>query len=138
MNTPLNHPGIEMTLIVDPASVDGKLCAYEEKTDVNSGPPLHIHHRQHEIFQVLEGQYRFFLEGEERLLGPGQTAVVRPGQTHAFKAVSPHGARMRFDLIPALKSTEFFAMLPQVIKDGGDVPALFRQFDSELVGPPLS
>lgn len=138
MSSPLKHPGIAMILIIDPDSVDGKLCAYEERTDCHGGPPLHVHHRQHEIFHVLEGQYRFQVEGEERLLGPGDTTVVRPGQAHAFKAVSSQGGRMRFDLIPALTSREFFEALPQVIAAGGDLPALFRQYDSELVGPPLS
>ncbi|MBZ0167310.1 MAG: hypothetical protein K8I00_10940, partial [Candidatus Omnitrophica bacterium] len=65
------------------------------------------------------------------------TVVVAPGQTHAFQAVSSQGGKMRFDHIPALKSKEFFAKLPLIIRQGGDLGAFFQQYDSQLMGPPL-
>lgn len=137
MTSPIRHSGVEMQLILDPDDSDGQVCAYLERTDFEAGPPLHVHHKQYEIFHVLEGKYRFQVDGAEKVLGPGETAVVSPGQTHAFQAVSPQGAKMRFDLIPALKAKEFFSGLPDVIIQGGDLATFFEKYDSQLMGPPL-
>lgn len=138
MTTSLKHPGVEMTLLLGPDQTNGQVCAYVELTDFQAGPPRHIHQHQYELFHVLEGKYHFSLDGEEQILGPGETVVVAPGQTRAFKAVGWPGAKMRFDLVPALHSKDFFARLPRIIRQGGDLGAFFQHDDSQLVGAPLS
>lgn len=138
MGESLKHPGIEMQCVVSGKDTNGQVCSYIEKTDYMAGPPRHIHYGQYEIFYVLEGQYRFVGGKEEQVLGPGESLVIPPGQEHAFQAISKDGAKMRFDLLPALKSEEFFEGLSDVIAQEKDIAAYFGSYDSELTGPPLS
>ena len=57
-------------------------------------PPLHVHHRQDEVFHILEGEVRFRV-GETDVIGrPGQTLVGPAGTPHSFRVLSPGGARM--------------------------------------------
>jgi len=51
-------------------------------------PPAHVHHREEELFLILEGQYRFFVNGEWiEDIGPGSVVFLPRGVTHTFQVV---------------------------------------------------
>jgi len=53
-----------------------------------SGPPLHIHQNEDEIFEVLEGNVRFVCEGEMFDAPVGTSVVIPKGARHTWKNTS--------------------------------------------------
>lgn len=72
-------------------------------------PPEHLHPRQEERFEVLEGTVRVVVDGEERTHATGDAFVVPPGTPHRMTADAP--ARVRWEVRPALRTAEFFERL---------------------------
>ena len=64
-------------------------------------PPEHLHPRQDEHFEVLEGTMRAIVGGTERSYGPGEP--------HQMASEGP--ARVRWEVRPALRTAEFFERL---------------------------
>jgi quercetin dioxygenase-like cupin family protein len=57
----------------------------ENVTQPGAGPPMHVHHRQDEVFTVLAGRLGYQKAGEpERFAGPGETVAFRAGEPHRF------------------------------------------------------
>ncbi|MGI4942439.1 MAG: cupin domain-containing protein [Janthinobacterium lividum] len=52
-----------------------------------SEPPPHIHHREHELFYILEGTIEFFCEGYESsfVVGQGETVFLPQAKAHAMR-----------------------------------------------------
>ena len=45
-----------MTIKATAATTAGDLCLIETTAPIGHGPPLHVHHDEHEAFYVLEGE----------------------------------------------------------------------------------
>ena len=138
---PLPALGIEARILAPGAATGGQLAMLEETTAPGKGPPLHVHHRQTEIFRFLEGEYELAV-GELRYLATaGAAAIVPPGVPHTFRNVGATPARLLFILTPALEAEAFFAALAAATAVGKPDPAvlaeLAKRFGTEFVGPPL-
>jgi quercetin dioxygenase-like cupin family protein len=73
----------------------------EEVSPPGGGPPPHIHHREDEIFCVLEGDYEF-LVGERTIRAGAGSVVYGPRNVpHTFKNVGNTSARMLAFVTPA-------------------------------------
>ena len=68
----------------------------------------HIHQRQEESFEVLEGLIRLRCRGEESVRGPGETVVVPAGSPHAWAPDGDKGARVRITFTPGAGIEQFF------------------------------
>jgi glyoxylate utilization-related uncharacterized protein len=79
-------------------------------------PPTHLHPRQEERFEVLEGEINVLLDGQRRTLGTGDTLLVPPGTPHQMWADKP--ARQRWETRPALETERFFETLWGMQQDG--------------------
>ena len=64
---------------VDGAETDGRLSVVESLARVGNMPPLHVHHREDEVFHVLEGHITLHLPGEQIELEAGSTAARAQG-----------------------------------------------------------
>ena len=64
-------PDEQMVIRVHSKDVDGAFTIIEVDAPPFSGPPLHYHKDREEIFEVLEGRFRFYSGGEEFEVGPG-------------------------------------------------------------------
>lgn len=74
------------------AGADG-ISVIEHWMPFGEAPPLHVHHREDEIFHIIEGQMRFQV-GERELIGrAGETVLAPKGIPHAFRVESMLGAR---------------------------------------------
>jgi hypothetical protein len=51
-------------------------------------PPLHVHHREDEVFHVLAGRLTLHLPGEYVELGAGDTFVAPRGVPHVYRVES--------------------------------------------------
>ncbi len=71
-------------------------------------PAEHIHLRQEESFEVLDGRIRVRCRGEESVCGPGESIVVPAGSPHAWAPDGDQGARVRLTFTPGADIEEFF------------------------------
>jgi quercetin dioxygenase-like cupin family protein len=63
----------------------------------------HVHPRQSERFEVLEGRLGMQVAGAERVLKPGDVATVVPGTPHRFWNAGEDEARFLCEVRPALE-----------------------------------
>ena len=72
-------------------------------------PPAHLHPKQDERFEVLEGTMRAVVDGEEGVYSAGEAFEVPAGTPHQMAAEGP--TRTRWEVRPALRTAEFFERL---------------------------
>lgn len=141
LRIPLSDLGIEQRVLASAAATTGQLAMLEETTQPGKGPPLHVHHRQTELFRFLEGEYELVVGGRRYVAAAGAFAMVPPGIPHAFRNIGPTPARLLFILTPALGGEAFFTELATAMAHGRPDPAalaeLAQRHGTEIVGPPL-
>jgi mannose-6-phosphate isomerase-like protein (cupin superfamily) len=65
-------------------------------------PPLHVHRREDEVFQILEGEIEFHLAGQPPARALPGTCVCAPrGVPHTYRVVSDVPARTLVTVVPA-------------------------------------
>lgn len=120
---------------------DGALSVFIEEVPSQTGPPMHIHHREHETFVILEGDVRFHCDGEETVLGPGGVIMIPPGAPHTFKNVGEGTARVAITLVPGGAEGFFKAVEEEPLVPPDDMPRIAEiaaDYGLEFAGPPLS
>lgn len=93
--------------------------------------PLHVHHADDEAWYVLEGSLGF-IRGDEQIEAPAGSAVLVPRSVaHTFWNATD-GKRTRYLIVMTPKIA---ALVDALHEPGGrgDLPGLFRRFDSELL-----
>src|SRR3954467_1643856 len=108
-------------------------------------PGVHIHPKQEEKFEVLQGTMKFRYGMKKIVAEAGETVVVPPGKVHDFANAGDDTARVRVTITPALKMEEMFetnvtlANEGKVMKSGMPKPvelALFvRAHKNEVQAP---
>jgi uncharacterized protein YndB with AHSA1/START domain len=71
----------------------------------------HVHTRQSERFEVIEGTLRLVVDGREHLLGPGETMEIPAGTPHRQLAGGEGQGRVRITVRPAGRTLEFIELL---------------------------
>jgi hypothetical protein len=90
--------------------MDERLLEMEASYTGEAGmPPEHLHPRQAERFEILEGSMRAIVGGEERVFEAGESFEVPVGTPHQMAAEGP--TRMKWEVQPALRTAEFFERL---------------------------
>jgi quercetin dioxygenase-like cupin family protein len=125
--------GMRLRLIQTGDETDGELLEMEASYSGEAGmPPQHLHPKQVEHFEVVEGAMRTIVDGEERVYEAGQSFEVPAGTPHQMVAEGP--TRMRWEVRPALRTAEFFERLygsgPGSAQELGE--KFFAQFDEEF------
>src|SRR5262249_15578452 len=69
-------------------------------------PPEHLHPRQDERFEVLEGTVRAVVDGQERRYEAGDAFDIPARTPHQMAGAGP--ARVHWEVRPALRTAEFF------------------------------
>lgn len=125
---------------IRPEDTGGAFCVFEEEVEEGAGPPLHIHHNQHEMFTVLSGSVKFHCDGTEAVAEAGTTALIPPGARHAFKGIGPGTSRVLVMLSPGYGEGFFREAEKEGLssKDSADrVNELAAKYGVEFVGPPI-
>ena len=107
-----------------------------------SGPPLHIHHRQHETIFFIKGSYKVQLGDDVFRCEAGGFVHIPMGVRHAFMNVSDQPGECLVSFTPG-GTEKFFEEFAPVVRsqhppDPAKIAPIFAKFGWELVGPPLS
>jgi quercetin dioxygenase-like cupin family protein len=102
--------GMRLRLVQTGDETGGELLEMEATYSGEMGmPPEHLHPKQAERFEILEGSMRAIVDGEEKVYGQGESFEVPVGTPHRMAAEGP--TRMRWEVRPALRTAEFFERL---------------------------
>ncbi|MEP6495542.1 MAG: cupin domain-containing protein [bacterium] len=139
---PLNVVGERGLAKVRAADSGGQLCFFEFVAPPKSGPPLHRHSREDELFFVLEGEFVFQLDGVRHTVGPGGTVYSPRGVVHAYQNFTASDARLLIANFPGAFGVMFEEM-SAATPAGGMPPmdvleALHRKYGITTMGPPLA
>lgn len=119
----IHGPGVVLRVVRN----DGDLLEMDAQYEgAGLMPPEHLHPRQAEHFEVLEGEVRTIIDGVERTYRAGAAFDVPIATPHRMAAAGP--TRMRWQVRPALRTAEFFTRLY-----GGEAgPDLIAEFSDEI------
>jgi quercetin dioxygenase-like cupin family protein len=98
------------TFLATAEETGGEVLRFDARLGPGSFMPPHVHRRQEERFDVLEGEGEFLVGRRRRRVGPGDTLTVPARRAHAFRTLGG-SARLIAELRPALDTEELFAAL---------------------------
>jgi len=127
---------------VNGADTNGALDVFVLTIQQRSGPPLHIHHHQHETIHFLKGSYKVQLGDAVFHCEPGGFVYIPMGVRHAFLNVSDQPGECVITFSPG-GTDKFFEEFAPVVRaehtpDPAKIAQIFAKHGWELVGPPLS
>ncbi len=139
--------GNRFTLKLRSSETGGALSMLEVVAPVGTAPPLHTHHREAEVFMLLEGDLIYRAGGERFALKPGSSIFLPRGLPHAFRVVGNEPARflaMTFpggleELYEEIGRPAAAAGLPEPPTQD-EIAAWMKvspNYGMEIVGPPL-
>ena len=135
----VNILGIPMLIRIHGRDTGGILSAVESHDVPGGGPPPHIHHREDETFQILEGEYEFTV-GDKRILANKGTTIFAPrGIPHTYRYAGQLPGRLMCVITPAGFEGVFEAkgtLNPQQQQDIPRVFAIAKEFGLEILPPP--
>lgn len=135
----LNILGIPLFIRIHGRDTGGVLSVVESHDVPGGGPPPHIHHREDETFQIIEGDYEFTVGDKTILAKPGTTLFAPRGIPHTYRylgntpgklmcVITPSGFEGFFDEIGALNPQEQMN-IPRVME-------IAKKFGLEFLPPP--
>ena len=93
--------GDRYRFLVTGEQTGGAYAMFDFYVPSQHGPPPHVHHREDEVFYILEGEFDFHVAGQTYRLEPGQTIFGKRDIPHSFQCVSPTPGRMIVTVSPA-------------------------------------
>jgi len=89
-----------MTITATAQTTGGHLCLIETRAPVGHGPPLHIHHDEHEAFYILEGAMEIVCGDERYSASAGGFAFLPLGVPDTFRVTGGSPARFLTLAVP--------------------------------------
>jgi quercetin dioxygenase-like cupin family protein len=135
----VNILGIPMFIRVHGRDTGGTVSVVESHDVPGGGPPPHIHHREDETFQILEGEYEFVVGGKTILARPGTTLFAPRGIAHAYRYVGTTMGKLMCVITPSGFEgffEEIGAMSPQQQLDIPRVMEIAKKFGLEFLPLP--
>jgi quercetin dioxygenase-like cupin family protein len=136
---PVNVLGIPIFIRVRGSDTGGTLAIVESHDLPGGGPPPHIHQREDETFQVLEGEYEFMVGGKTMVAGPGTTLFAPRGVPHTYRYAGKNTGKLMVVLTPGGFENffeEINTLTPQQQQDIPRVLEIAKKFGLEILPPP--
>lgn len=116
----------------------GQLAVFEYLGKEKTGPVLHVHHHQDEIFSIIEGEYLFQVGSEQFTVSAGDTVFAPRGIPHTWIQLSSVGKQV-YAVQPAGKLEEMFVKLTELKGPPSEkvLQQIHRDAGLEVLGPPL-
>lgn len=137
----VNILGIPMLIRIHGRDSGGVLSVVESHDVPGGGPPPHIHHREDETFQILEGDYEFIVGGETIVAKPGTTLFAPRGVAHTYRYLGKNPGKLMCVITPSGFEgffEEIGAMSPQQQQDIPRVMEIAKKFGLEILPPPAA
>ncbi len=127
--------GFRLRLVRTAAETGGEVLEMEATYGGTGGmPPEHLHPRQVERFEVVEGAMQTIIGGVECEYGAGETFEVPAATPHRMGADVP--TRLRWEIRPALRTAELFERLhgegPDSARAAESIADFFGEFSDEI------
>ena len=130
--------GIPMVIRIHGRDTGGIVSAVESHDVRGGGPPPHIHHREDETFQIIEGDYEWTVGGKTFVAAKGSTVFAPRGVPHTYRYLGKSPGRLMCLITPA-GFEGFFedidALTGQQQQEISRVLEIARKYDLEI--PPL-
>ena len=97
----VNVLGIPMVIRIHGRDTGGVVSAVESHDVPGGGPPPHIHHREDETFQILEGDYEFNVGGKTFVAAKGTTIFAPRAVPHTYRYLGQTPGRLMCVITPA-------------------------------------
>lgn len=134
-------PGRELVFKLTGEDTGGALDYFICQVTPHGGPPLHVHHHQHETIHVLAGRFKVRTGDQEYTLEPGGFAYLPAGLPHAFLNLTDQPAELIIVFAPG-GGHKFFEELGPATRgatlDRDEIAGIFERHGMTLLGPPLS
>jgi quercetin dioxygenase-like cupin family protein len=126
-----------------------RISILEHRAPYSDSPPLHIHHTEDEIFQVLEGEFLFAVGEKEYQLKAGEMLLAPKGIPHQYLIKSAQGGRWTTTTVPGdferfvqviARPAERLNLPPAGVPSPEAVQKLSEiaaEYGIEIIGPPL-
>ena len=134
----VNILGIPMFIRLHGRDTDGAVAVVESHDVPGGGPPPHLHSREDETFQILEGDYEFTVGGKTILAGPGTTLFSPRGIPHAYRYLGQTAGKLMCLITPAGFEgffEEIGALSPPQQQDIPRVMEIAKKFGLEFLPP---
>lgn len=134
----LNVLGIPLVIRVHGRDTNGVVSVVESHDVPGGGPPPHIHHREDETFQILEGEYEWAVGGKTFIAQKGTTIFAPRGVPHTYRYLSKTPGRLMCVITPSGFEgffEEIGAMSPQQQQDIPRVMEIAKKFGLEILPP---
>jgi quercetin 2,3-dioxygenase len=124
---------------VSKKDTNNQLSIFEYTGLEKSGPPLHVHFAQDEVFQVTEGSYRFVVGEEQMQLNVGDTIFLPRNIPHTWIQLTDKG-KLTYLVQPAGTMEEFFRKMSALTRPPTPEEAqkIHKAHGMKVVGPPLT
>ena len=135
---PVNILGIPMLIRIHGRDTNGTVSVVESHDVPGGGPPPHIHHREDETFQILEGDYEWTVGGKTFIAQSGATIFAPRGVAHTYRYLGQTPGRLMCVITPAGFEgffEEIGAMSPQQQQDIPRVLEIAKKFGLEILPP---
>lgn len=134
----VNVIGNALKIRLHGSATGGVLSVFESIDQPGGGPPPHIHHREDETFQVLEGEYEFTCAGQTFIARVGATIFAPRGVPHSYRYVGQKPGRMMVTLTPA-GFEKFFEEVGALTPQQQEIPVVIeiaKKYGLEFLPPP--
>lgn len=117
----------------------GSAAMFEYIGTEKTGPSLHIHLKQDEIFYVAEGEFLFQVGDAKSTLTAGDSIFLPRKVPHTWLQLSDRG-KLIYWVTPAGKMEDFFLKMNSFTKPptAEEMHQIHIDYDMRTVGPPLS
>jgi quercetin dioxygenase-like cupin family protein len=135
----VNILGIPMVIRLHGQDTGGLVSVVESHDVPGGGPPPHIHRREDETFQVLEGEYEFLVDGKSIVAKKGATIFAPRGTPHTYRYLGQAPGRLMCIITPAGFEKFFETIGALTPKEQQDIPRVIniaREFGLEILPPP--
>lgn len=101
---------------ISSASTGGAYAVLELTLSPGGGAPLHTHHREDEIFHIVEGVCEVTVDGQAHRAEVGAVVVLPKHKPHAFRNPGDTPSRILITAVPG-GLDEYFTALAQIRAD---------------------
>jgi mannose-6-phosphate isomerase-like protein (cupin superfamily) len=132
--------GEESRIRVGPGDSAAQLTILDYCAPASFGPPRHLHHREDEVFEVIDGQAVVWTPDLSFVLAPGDLVLLPKLSPHTWRAYGPKGIRFTVTFSPS-GFERFFQDIKRrrlLVTDVAELRSVADDVGMDILGSPLS